>query len=646
MTEQMFMYFEAIATIAAFALSLVVGIFGIRAARVKFRFYQQRNKLLKDENAQSFINQFNKDEVTEAISNYVKPYCSPSDPANKDGDEFLADTRENIFQYMDRVIATSSKSYNLIMADSGMGKTSFCLNYYSYRNENFKDYNVSLFSLSNGDVDNKIFAVNDKSSTILILDAFDEDPRSIADGRSHLDRLIQKCADFRCVIITCRSQYFLGDDYIPRETPLAILIPRKLGQSQNFSLVRSYISPFDGRQIDKYINKHFPFWKVWRLDRRNRAKLLAQRIPDLAHRPMLLERLPELARTKDTSPELYELYNLLVDGWCGREARWIKPENLKSVSFELAIHIYANAMQDGARIAADEIDRVAKRVLGESPEWQHLRSRSLLNRDSSGRFKFAHRSILEFLLVRMTVEGDNRPLDYPWTDFMKELLVSWGHANSSPEASARAKEVLAMPQARRNVAPLFDMWASRGVSGLPNFKILAARHKTANGVRLAPPSWRSASIEIGPLPDNAGWRIFDAEFNLLWELIDNSEFLRQGIPEKIKDIANIIEVNKSLVLPSYDQFISLVEGLHIAGYDHLIPDGDNFVISDSPEKAAYLVVRLGPVVPSGTGLRVIDRERRIGTTSRSISCYLTGWRVARNYSTSIRARQLWLRSDA
>lgn len=642
MTDEMFLISRILVAGAAAIVAIAASIFSARAAWAKFKFYKQRNKLLKDEQAHSFISQFNKDEIIEAIANYVRPHCSPSDPANKDGEEYLADTRENIFDYMDRVIKTGNKTYNLILADSGMGKTSFCLNYYHHCTLNHSNYQISLLSLSNGDVDNRISSIINKSKTILILDAFDEDPRALSDGRSHLNRLLQRCADFKCVIITCRSQYFLGDDYIPRETPLAIVAPRKIGQSQNFTLIRSYISPFDANQIRKYIDRHFPIWKVWKLDRRRRAFDLAAQIPDLAHRPMLLERLPELAQAKDTSAELYELYGLLVDGWCEREARWIKPKNLETVSFELAIHIYGNAMQEGARIHADEIVRIAEGVLRENPEWEHLRSRSLLNRDSSGRFKFAHRSILEYLLVRMTVRGDNRPLDYPWTDFMKELFVSWGHANPSSEASARALAILATPQARRNVAPLFDMWASRGVAGYPDFRTLAARHRTANGVRLAPPSWRSASIEVQQLSDNSGWKISDPEYNLVWKLINNDEFLRLEIPETLGDIIKIDRKNDELFIPSYDQFLSLVEGLYISGQDHIIPDDDNFLISDSPEKSAYLLVRLGRNQSSHDALRLVDRDRKIGITKRHIWCYSTGPHISRRYSSSLLVRQLWL----
>ncbi len=306
----------------------------------------------------------------------------------------------------------------------------------------------------------------------------------------------------------------MGEDSIPRETPLPRIVPRKLGQGANFILTRGFIAPFDDHQIKKYIRSHFPIWKLYNYRSRQRAYQLAKEVPDLAYRPMLLERLPDLIGSNDHSIELYDLYDILVEGWIKREENWIGATNLRAVSLELALYIYRKSLTESPRISYDEVGEIARNALGTNPEWDHLHSRSLLNRDSQGRFKFAHRSILEFLVVRLAVEGDDRSLSLPWTPFMKELLVSWGHARNDVASAERAKAVLASEDGRKNVSPLFDMWTAPPAFGLPDFKRVAERRVAYNGDRLAPHTWRSSSITLTKSKKEETWKITDEEFNI------------------------------------------------------------------------------------------------------------------------------------
>ena len=401
---------------------LVASFWAIPSAIKKFRAWKIWTILTEEKATNTFVGQFNKLELEQAISGYVPPHCSPVDPANREGDEFRADTREPAFSYFQRSISESAKAYHLLLADTGMGKTSFCLNFYLYAKKSFPEHNAALISLASGDAISRIGAITTKSETILILDALDEDPESSDNGRDRLFSILKLAADFRAVIITCRSQYFLSDDHIPYETPLPVMGPKKAGQAATFYLTRSYLTPFNDKEIGKYISKHFPFWKPWKLAARNRAEKLAQEIPDLSYRPMLLERLPDLALTKTSSTELFDLYDNMVEGWIKRESRWISPEELRSISFELALFIYRNLPDGNNRISPEKIDEIAVSTLGKNPKWKSLTSRSLLNRDSLGRFKFAHKSILEFLIVKMALH-DARALSVKWTEFMKDLFI-------------------------------------------------------------------------------------------------------------------------------------------------------------------------------------------------------------------------------
>ena len=73
-----------------------------------------------------------------------------------------------------------------------------------------------------------------KQDCILILDAFDEYAAGKEDGHDLFDELIKQCEDFKSIIITCRSQYFQGEDFIPRETPLPNINPKGLNTPGKF----------------------------------------------------------------------------------------------------------------------------------------------------------------------------------------------------------------------------------------------------------------------------------------------------------------------------------------------------------------------------------------------------------------------------
>lgn len=623
-------------------LGVPIAIFGLIAAYNKYIVWKRKKILQDDLQAQTFLSQFNRKEIEDAISGYVSPHCSPVDPSNKDDHEFLADTRENVFEYFDRVIATSGKAFHLLLADTGMGKTSLCINYFVHRKAKFPENMPCIISLASGDADRRIRAVRGKSNSILILDAFDEDPAAILDAKGRLMSILKLSADFKFVLITCRSQFFVSEDSIPYETPLPVLVPRGIGSNSTFSLIRSYISPFDGAEIDKYISKHFPIWNPFRIKVRKRAKSLISEIPDLAYRPMLLERLPEIAKDKYSSTELYDLYDNMIDGWLNRESRWIKIKDLRSVSYELAIYISAGMPNNNGRIDYDEIEKLAVTALGKNPSWKHLTSRSLLNRDSQGRFKFAHKSILEFLIVKLAIQNDNRASNYQWTPFMKELLISWGHTTEGKRKPEIAHGILSSESGRRNIAPLLDMWASPASVGFPDFKKIAQRKHAYSGARLAPVAWRRSNVEIRESKNIDGViRISDHEYNLEWELIDSKIFEQGGIPEKILDVLNI-QSNTNKVLPSYDQIVSLIEALYHSGQNVLLKNGDKFLLSDRPSASEYCVAVVGDLRFESKSLRCIDRDRKISGTDRKISTYVTGSGVSANYATNVKVRQLWL----
>ncbi|GEM_PF-2555971 len=616
-------------------IGIIAAAISLLAAINKYKVSKKKKILLDNKLSSQFVAQFGKGELTRHLLSYVIPHCSPSDPANKEGEEYLAEIRESIFDYIDRTITSSGKSYQLLLADTGMGKTTFCLNYLAYAKNKFPELNFALVSLASKSSDSHISSVPSKADTVLIADAFDEDPNGWGRGRDRLSELLEKCEDFKAVIITCRSQYFLSDDAIPRETPLAVLVPRTLGQGQVFNLIRSYISPFGPEEITRYIDHRFPRLYFWRWHSRRKARALVKAIPDLAHRPMLLERLPELVRQKITSNELYDLYYVLIEGWLERESRWIESGRLRAISIELAVVMYREFRSRRGRLQPEEIRQIAVNKLGDSPDWTHLTSRSLLNRDSRGFFKFAHKSILEFLVVRAAIEGDDRALSVEWTDFMKEVLVSWGHSKAGRAHTERASEMLMSPGGRANITPLYDPLDAAPVKGLPDFQRCAERRRTHNGYRLAPADWRASSIDVQNKDGRGIITISDADYDLDWTYVAS----RDGF--ELVRLLQILEKNKDFKPPSYEQFVSLIEGLSISNQD-IIPDGMLFLIGDKPGRRENLLVQLNSDISDSQHLKIVDKQRRISGTNVYINCYRTGISVSPAYANKLRVGNLYL----
>jgi hypothetical protein len=143
---------------------------------------------------------------------------------------------------MDRILRSpGTERFLILLADSGMGKTAFLLNYYARHRRRWpwqlRGIELKLVPLNQPDANDMIAAVPeaDRKRTVLFLDALDEDQKAIADHRQRLDELIQLSRKFRCVVIACRSQFFPKDEEIPTTSASSV------GPVQSGSRCRSSI---------------------------------------------------------------------------------------------------------------------------------------------------------------------------------------------------------------------------------------------------------------------------------------------------------------------------------------------------------------------------------------------------------------------
>lgn len=348
---------------------------------------------------------FEKEEVLASVETYVRQYGVASDPCSSmDFSESELGPKRSLFRIVDEFVMAAGQSRHLFLfADCGMGKTSFLINYFHRRRLRFKlkRLNLVLVSLSNAS-SFKIaedISFEDRARTILLLDALDEDPLVLNGIASRVASLMSSTVGFRRVLITCRSQFFESDEHIPVGTGMLRSGPTKAGASKEYQFQRTYIAPFDKRQIKKYLTMEFP--GILALGRRKRAKKLVEKIPNLALRPMLLAHISDILEQEGVSESmsLAQVYQALVSAWLQRERFWVDEQELHLFSRKLAANLYENRhVREGEVCERADVLRLAAEW-GVDIRLEYLTGRSLLNRMADGRCKFAHRSILEFLVV-------------------------------------------------------------------------------------------------------------------------------------------------------------------------------------------------------------------------------------------------------
>lgn len=377
---------------------------------------------------------YSADDARRYTRHYIQPDCQSVDPSGLEDFRRIVPTRVPLFSAMDRILhSPGTERFLIVLADSGMGKTAFLLNYYARHRRRWwwqrRGLELKLVPLNQPDAGETIAAVPeaDRKRTVLFLDALDEDQKAIADHRQRLTELIGLSKKFRSVVITCRSQFFPKDEEIPTDTGVITTLPAQ--GSKQYWLQKLYLAPFTDEQVDTYLRLTYR-----RGRRREEARQVVRQIPDLVARPLLLTYVEDLVASKGIQ-FTFQMYEAVVEKWCERESGFVAPDKLREFSECLAEEMFLlRGDRQMERIPEAELHPLAASFHIDLESWK-LRGRSLLNRDAGGHYKFSHRSILEYLFVKRFTRGRVRPHSEPWTDLMRILL---GEMLRSSKAAAFA----------------------------------------------------------------------------------------------------------------------------------------------------------------------------------------------------------------
>ena len=310
-----------------------------------------------------------------------------------------------------------------------MGKTTFAIHLFKeyvwkYKKESLP-FEISFLSLSDDSVIEKINEIENQKDHVLILDALDESSQAAKYFASYIDKLEKAIKDFRIVIITCRTQFFKTEEEELKESKL-----RNYGINKGFRTYnRQYISPLADNDIADYIDKKYPFRLLKpstykNKKKREKAKLIIRSSGNIMVRPLMLSYIDSLLGESNDIVTTNDMYQHLISSWIGREAdmisgaeeRVIIKDAIWSLSQKLAVNLYKNRRKrNGYYIAGAEFDQFKAVNDYDSIDYS-FDSRSLVNRNSSGDIKFAHKSFLEFFLAKEKWEHPDFSIDFEGLD--------------------------------------------------------------------------------------------------------------------------------------------------------------------------------------------------------------------------------------
>ena len=313
--------------------------------------------------------------------------------------------------YLSNVLTDSNNSARLfcILAGSGMGKTTvsvhLCAEYLRKYKKGKHPYNIHILTLADKDVLSKIEKLKEHGKTILILDALDENREAAENYEQFQQQLDDVIADFRFVIITCRTQFFQSEEEELKNTN----IPNRGKDKGYLSFIKHYISPLNKNEIEGYLLKKFRC----KLKKRKRAAKIINQCSSLMVRPLLLSYIDLLVEKKETYETITSIYDALIQKWIEREVANIKNTQERKKQYDLLLQF---SKDFALALLNTENSSIALRMTGkEYNSFIHEKGyttitydyggRSLINRDSEGRRKFAHKSFFEYFLA--TVKFDN-----------------------------------------------------------------------------------------------------------------------------------------------------------------------------------------------------------------------------------------------
>lgn len=393
------------------------------------RFWSQKKRV---EKLQHFIhaNTFDKQTVLRAAATYVPPRFQEIPPTLRlPKKRRFRIKRKNLLKTLDFFLDQPVRCpHLLILADSGMGKTTLALNYYLHNDTRPADerHRIAVIPLGLQDADQRIQSVPDKAGTVLFLDGLDEDPAAVTDPRKRLRDLMDMARDFRRFIITGSILFIPGLNRATTSKGYVVL--DKDADRPKYQLRRFFLSPMGDAAATKVLNIGRSFLKD-RLDKEDLALIKSNATFSVT--PLMLRYLPDDIPDNFHLLSKYEMYDTIVEGQIRSESNWKNKAELKRFLNLLARDLFLErADRKAEAIPGNELEQKASDLgIPLRPFRQEVPA--LMSHTRSNTLRFAHRSFLEFLFIRQLMTGDRACYQLLLTDLMKEFFFDALESRSS-----------------------------------------------------------------------------------------------------------------------------------------------------------------------------------------------------------------------
>lgn len=340
------------------------------------------------------------------LENPLSDFDSPQLVLQQKGHNLIKEFTKNVFKDKDEY------NLHLVLGGSGMGKSSFLvglLRKYVMRNPFNRRYEIELINLNHDNCLERIKRIEEKASTILLLDALDENRDAASAIEPFMANLENEICDFPITVITCRTQFFPNQSSELQTSSISGCGSYK----DKLKYRHYYIRYFDDWDVNKYLLKKYPFSPI----RYFKAKKAVSLCNSLAHRPLLLSYIDDIIKekTRHLNTEL-DLYEKLIELWIRRESNMLSSTSGKSIhvllndfSIMLAEKMYRDySIKSDYYVTGSEADAILEQV-GIIGADQSFKTRSLVERDANGNYKFAHRTFMEYFLAQRAFSDDNFP---------------------------------------------------------------------------------------------------------------------------------------------------------------------------------------------------------------------------------------------
>ncbi len=303
----------------------------------------------------------------------------------------------------------------LILAEPGMGKTTFALNFYL---EVSDKHPLVLIPLNLANSDEMIDATPGKNKTTLLLDGLDEDVKALGNPLERLIQLLEKAGEYKKVIITSTIRFIPAHKFVAKQKGYEAIVSGNEHSSRIYRLKRLYMPQLSLTRAQKQLEYLLPFWK--NSTKRKIINYIQSNSSGIT--PFTLNYLPHMLPKNEITLSKNLVYEHIIDFGMDQEHHWQDKQKLYLFLRRLSADLVLNKVSRGEeRIHKEALGEKAK-AWGITPKPFQKDINALINHSPSDHLKFTHRSVMEYLFVQQLLSGDKSCGQVALTFGMKEFI--------------------------------------------------------------------------------------------------------------------------------------------------------------------------------------------------------------------------------